>query len=822
MKQTALQRFTVLLLFLLVHSAFLFSQNYTISGKVTDAQNLQPLAFVNIVVNEGLYGGMSDIDGRYTISSPEAITSIHFSYIGYETKHITEIENQKKMNVSLTPITIELQEATVDAGENPAHRIIDSVMAHRTQNNPSSLHSYSYKLYDKMVFTVDSSRFEAAKKNDTIPDSDIKIFDSILRKNDLMVMETATEVKFLNPDHLLQNVLGAKVAGMKDPTFLYLVNQMQTVSFYEEDVKIIGTAYLNPLSKGSKSKYFFNIESATPTHDGDTLFAISFHPYKDSNFDGLTGVLNINSDGWAVQSVKAAPTENTGFLQPNIQQLYKKIDGQWFPYQFNINLLAPSALVAMDNNEFPLVAIGKSYLTEIKINPEISKREFSELEIIVDKDAAYRDEQFWMQRRIDSLSARTQATYVFMDSLTKDNNILDRVLGATTELIQDGTMPLGKISLDLGRIVRFSKQKGWYFGMGVFTNDRFSRIVELNAFGGYWLRIRDWDYGAGVAISLNRQKQMALRLNFYNRSEAIGEFNEMQESYNMLGQKDYRFTFFENISVRQSALEVGYETRFARHFKAFLTLGNYYNDYRELFFINAIDVKNPAIFTIGEIRLRFAYNEKFMSDIKGLRSLGTNAPIVWFSYKHSFKDFLRSEAEFDRFKLQIEKNFYSRSLGITQIMLQVGYATESCPVMETFTPIGSNVKFGLYAPGSFSTMYENEFFCDRFTALYLSHNFSGLLWSPNSQFFKPELTIATNLGWGDMRRNNNQPITNFRTGEFAKSMNKGFYESGIVVNGILSTPIAKIGVGVFYRYGPYAFPKTWNNFALKFCATLSL
>ena len=47
-------------------------------------------------------------------------------------------------------------------------------------------------------------------------------------------------------------------------------------------------------------------------------------------------------------------------------------------------------------------------------------------------------------------------------------------------------------------------------------------------------------------------------------------------------------------------------------------------------------------------------------------------------------------------------------------------------------------------------------------------------------------------------------------------------EAQNVVNGLLSTPIAKIGAGVFYRYGHYAFPKTWDNFALKISATISL
>ena len=213
---------------------------------------------------------------------------------------------------------------TVEAGENPAHRIIDSLMAHRKANNPNSLDSYRYKLYDKMVFTIDSSSFGQAVANDTIKErNDLKIFDSILKKSDLMVMETASEVLFKKPDRKLQNVLGTKVAGMREPTFIYLVNSMQSVSFYDETVSITGTDYVNPISRGSKTHYFFTLETVEPIGQGDSLYVISFHPMRGSTFNGLRGTLTVNSDGWALQSVKASPNEKGGLFEASIQQLYQ-------------------------------------------------------------------------------------------------------------------------------------------------------------------------------------------------------------------------------------------------------------------------------------------------------------------------------------------------------------------------------------------------------------------------------------------------------------------------------------------------------------------
>ena len=110
----------------------------------------------------------------------------------------------------------------------------------------------------------------------------------------------------------------------------------------------------------------------------------------------------------------------------------------------------------------------------------------------------------------------------------------------------------------------------------------------------------------------------------------------------------------------------------------------------------------------------------------------------------------------------------------------------------------------------------DEFFCDRFVALYLSHNFSGMLWKTDSEWFKPELVLITNLGWGDMPRARAYPDKNFKT------MEKGYYESGFVVKGLLNLPLVKVGLGAFYRYGPYSFDNVWNNFAFKWSATFTM
>ena len=48
-------------------------------------------------------------------------------------------------------------------------------------------------------------------------------------------------------------------------------------------------------------------------------------------------------------------------------------------------------------------------------------------------------------------------------------------------------------------------------------------------------------------------------------------------------------------------------------------------------------------------------------------------------------------------------------------------------------------------------------------------------------------------------------------------MNLGYYESGLLVNNLVDLKLYNIGIGVFYRWGPYSFPYALDDFAFKLC-----
>ena len=143
-------------------------QTYTISGKVIDAETKESLAFVNIIQTGTRYGISTDIDGKFTLHSDKPINAIMLTYVGYYPLQYS-IPSGKYDNllISLQKKTIDLNEVVILPTINPAHRIIDSVLANRYQNDPEKLKTFSYTSYEKTIFTAKLDTILKVKQDST-------------------------------------------------------------------------------------------------------------------------------------------------------------------------------------------------------------------------------------------------------------------------------------------------------------------------------------------------------------------------------------------------------------------------------------------------------------------------------------------------------------------------------------------------------------------------------------------------------------------------------------------------------------------------------
>jgi len=90
------------------------AQNRVLSGKVTGADDSQPIIGVNVLLKGTTTGAVTDVDGNYSLSVPTSGGTLVFSFIGYVTQEVA-IDARSVVNVQLASDVKTLSEVVVTA-----------------------------------------------------------------------------------------------------------------------------------------------------------------------------------------------------------------------------------------------------------------------------------------------------------------------------------------------------------------------------------------------------------------------------------------------------------------------------------------------------------------------------------------------------------------------------------------------------------------------------------------------------------------------------------------------------------------------------------
>jgi hypothetical protein len=810
LKFPGLFRHNLILISLLYTALFSSAQSYTLKGHVIDASSRESLAFVNIVINSGQNGGVSDIDGKFTLRSHDPITMLRFSCVGYQLLQLSPDASGKDILVKMNKVEIELPEVVIKPGYNPANRIIKMVIANRNNNDPKQLKSFSYTSYDKMVI---------GPNLDSIPVTDSLLADSSFTEmkkffdaQHLFLMETVLQRKFLAPDKNFNKVIASRVSGLNDPLFVFMISQFQSNFFYDEVIKILDKNYVNPISKGSTAKYYFHIED-TILHkpEKDTTFVISYRPFLSTNFDGLKGVLSINTDNWAIENVIAEPARQAETVSIRIQQLYKRVEGhQWFPVQLYTDFYFKNLKLVAGKTQIKTYGIGKSYLSHIVLNPELVKREFSDLDVDVVADAYHQKDDFWNTYRADSLDAKDLRTYKIIDSIGKAQNF-DK-WSKTLDAMINGRIPWGIVDLNMNSFFRYNRFLGLSLGLGLHSNNRLSSRFSVGGYWGYGFSSKSATYGADGLLILDKQSQTKVKFEMsrdYSESGGLPDFGENQGMINPAIYHNFLVRRMDLVNLRKITLSTGIVRYLSAGISGFQTLKTPQYEYAYVRNQNSdITILNDEFHLSGiTLNFRYAYGEKFIKNTHAKVSLGTGYPVVWIQLSKATKGWMDGRYSFTRLDLKIGKSFYTKYLGRTSIGIQAGTASGEIPYSDLFDGRGSYEKFTLYAPASFATMRLNEFVSDRYASVFLSHDFGKLLF--RSKWFNPEFALCANASVGGLSHPERHRYIAVET------PSKGFFETGFLINNLLNFQLSNLGFGAFYRLGYYSYSSWKDNLALK-------
>lgn len=791
--------------------ALLKAQTWTVSGRVIDSVSGNPLAFVSIIVNNGLQGGRTDIDGVFSFKNNAEPKWLNLSYVGYKPLIFPLNGYCSNLEIRMASANNELSEVVIVPGENPAHRIIKKAIENRKNNDPEQMKSFRYQSYNKITIDwyFNEKYYQAAEiwNNDsTKADSSLLSLKNRAYKQHVMMMESFSERIFLFPGKSKETVLGTRVSGFKDPNFASLATDIQPFSFYSDlvSLQLTGTSdYLNPVGNGAIGRYSYLIED-TLYENKDSVYIISFHPMKGKTFNGLKGVVYINTNGYAIQNVIAEPADY-GVWKIKIQQQYRFIEGkQWFPEQLNYDWIIPE----YPSKKVGIMLKGRSYINPVELDPLLDSKDFGPDKVLMADSAGKRDAVFWNTNRNDTLSKKEIVTYVYMDSLGREINFdyYTRLAPA----IMEGFFPIGPIDISYDKIYDYNKTEGHRFGLGLRTGEKIARWFNIGGYFGYGLADKQWKYGGELNIKLCRRHDIEWYCRYHYDLEEPGTSNlyKYPNSAYWLGMMGLQHDMTTHY-------ETGFRFRTFRFLEAEISAhrSTVNPSYNYSYYFGNGESDTSFIFSEARLGLRYAIRDD-VTEIFGRRfSMGTRFPVFYLSYTYGIPGTLGGEYEYSRIEAAITKRFRIRNLGYTTLTAEGGLVIGNIPYSRLFRGKGSysgDVSFLIH--NSFQTMRTDEFASNRFVSFFFRHQFGRLLFTAKK--FKPEFSIVHNLTFGDL--SNSEYHQNLQL----KAPSKGYFEAGLIIDNIIRLNILRIayvgiGGGVFYRYGAYSYEKAFKNFAFK-------
>lgn len=794
--------FTLLLLLAFKVSAQQIQIVETVSGA--------GIPFVKVYPNIGS-PLLSDIDGYFTPG--ENWTSVTLKMASFrDTTYFLTGQLKLEMNEAAKA----LDEVTILPGINPAERIMELAIKNRKDNHPMGKESFKYKSYSKFVFTIDQDAL--ASISDTETDTNLVDLKRFFDQQHLFLLESTTEKSYEPPFRQKEVITAYSVSGFTDPMFSTFTNELQSFNFYENQFDIFGKSYINPLAFGGIRRYLFILEDSIVNAPGDTTFTISFQPRKDKNFEGMKGVMYINSRGYALEKVITEPAEPADGVLPKIIQEYKFVDGKkWFPYKLSTEATFPTLRLSSKLKNGSLIGKGSTYIEDIQLGIDLSDVKFNAVQLQTANDANKKDSTHWDNNRKYSLTEKEKMTYVVIDSISKDQR-LDLKLRALKSLLS-GKVPLGYFQLDLKRIIDYREYEGVRLGAGLETSPKLSEGFLVGGYFGYGTRDKNWKYGAYGSLMLYKKQFLQLEARYQEDVLERGGTRFEALPFSLAVTSYYDHLYVKNMD-RQRMAEVAISGYITPRMK--LRLGTDYqrmrltDGYTYAFADTSMGIRNK--FELAEITGEFIWSigEKVMYIGDKRVSLGSKWPQVMVKVARSYTGLGNAEVDFTRLNVAIEQTVAIRAVGRLSYRISGGKTLGDIPLAFQQVANGTNStrsSFNISVPNSFETMLPSQFYANEQAAVYTRFLFKPM--KLKVKWTTPQFGVHHAMGVGKM-------TTKSGHSNAVQSMDKGYYEAGLLINRLLVSGVSGIGLGVFYNYGPYSMPQAEKNLTVKLSLSIGL
>ena len=753
----------ILLLFFIIISFSVISQQTEVFGKIIDKETKQPLPFVKIKFKNSKIGTISDSVGNYSISTYYATDSLVYILPSYKyVRKKIKLDVKQEINIILEPALTEINEVVVrPPDELPSTTLHKKIIANKPINNKTKLLAYEYEAYSKLQ--LDLNNIDTSFKDNSI----VKHFDFILDYLDsnskekkflpIFLSESISDFHYTkDPKQKLEIIKASKTTGMQRVQVTDLVGDIYLdVNFYENFIPIVQKDFVSPLANTARNFYRFYLDDSMFI-DKKWCYKMRFVPrrYGDLTFEGE---MYIHDTTYAVKEIKAkiSPGANINYLQDlYIKQKFEQVDKEVWMMTFEETVA--DLKVTKKSELYGFFARKTSSRKNFVINQPRPNSFFNEnKQVILKEDALLKDSNYWNNQRHLKITKKEAKISEMADSLNKTPFFI--AIKKIPYLLGTGYYEQGKLEYgSLYGLVSTNPVEKIRVGFSLRTSQYFSK--QLRLFGGIAYGFEDHRLKYNAGFNYKTKNPQRTLYSVYGKSDLdqIG----MADGASLIGS-----TF--NTIFRTGALnKITYEDKFGIAFEKDLgkdVVIRLSNDIRRISplgaatfqkFTNELkeDLKYLQTNEIG-FNIRYCKDEEYVNGIFERRNIKNKNPIFNLKSVLGFKNMLGSQFDYQKIELQMQQFRNIGSFGRMDYVLKAGkiFGNAPYPLLKVHE---GNQSYWLETK-SFNLLNYYEFVSDTYITGIFEQKWGGFIFNylPLIQKLKLRLVSSMKLTYGTLSTN---------------------------------------------------------------------
>lgn len=714
---------------------------FTIYGRVVDADTKEGIPFANVFFEGTTTGTSTDIDGYYEFSSKNLHDTLSASAISFDAlkKPVHQDSVRQEINFYLNSSALTLEEVVVIAGENPANRIVRGIIEKKPQNRIDALNAFQYESYSKIELDLENINPKLQKSKLIKPFA--FVFENIDSTSDekpflpVYINEALSDVYFVQEEGKPKSVIQAqRTSGTDNQTVIEYIKRIhQDYSIYDDWIYVLEKPFVSPFSKAGLGYYEYYILDSTNI-DGHFSYKLKFKPRRkqENTFYG---------DFWVADSVFAVERVNMR-MSPDVNiNLVSRIiiyeeftpqDSHWIPVKKKM-------VVDFTPTEGAPGMIGRRTETfrDFTANQPATRQHYQAKDpYYIYENVEVDDDEFWAQARHEPLSKTESAIYAMVDSI--QNVPLYKTYVEIIEIVFVGYFELGPVEIGpYSSLYSTNPVEGDRFRIGLRTSGQFSEEVRLGGYLAYGLLDEDFKYGADFKWLISRNPRIMagaaykndISLNSENSEEFVegdlfsGMFrrNLMQKLIRVQEGKFFYERYWKN----------GFSNRITFLSRSMDPYGSVTADGRGF---NYAYLPDPASLsdidtTINSteiiLKARYALDEMIIDTDFSRTSFGSQHPIIELQYTLGVNGVLGSDYSYHKLSLSYRHYFYLNPFGWMSYRFNAGKVFGTLPFLLLEVHPGNEGYFT--GRDIFNMMTRYEFASDAYASLFLEHHFDGFL-----------------------------------------------------------------------------------------------